>query len=177
MPSLYEYYNTGDDGYSWEYDVYWKAQTFTVGATGHTVSSVKLKLFRYGSPGTVTVSIRATDGSGHPTGPDLTSGTIDGNSLTTNSSGLWYEITLTEITLSASTKYAIVVRAPSGTGSNFLCWKRDGSSPTYTDGNEEDSSNSGGAWTSDATKDLMFEVWGNATGPPPSIDIILVQVM
>jgi len=116
----FEYYNTGDDSVGMAYSNYWVAQTFTVGATGHTVTSVKLLLCRAGSPGTVTVSIRATDGT-HPTGTDLTSGTIDGNSLTTNSAGAWYEIVLTEYPLSANTKYAIVVQAPSApSGENYL---------------------------------------------------------
>ncbi|GAJ19661.1 unnamed protein product [marine sediment metagenome] len=50
-------------------------------ATTHKITSVKLKLWKEGSPGTVTISIRATDGRGHPTGGDLCSGTINGNTI------------------------------------------------------------------------------------------------
>jgi len=159
--SLYEYYNTGDNDYWVAYDQYWQAQTFTVGATGHTVNLVKLKLYRYGSsPGTVTVSIRATDGT-HPTGADLTSGTIDGDSLTDVLPGLWYEIALTGYTLSANTKYAIVVRAPNGDESNYVSWRAYSYSPTYDGGNWERSIDSGGTWITETYSDLMFEVWGN----------------
>jgi len=82
---LYEYYNTGDDSSQSVYGSNWYAQTFT-SSIAHTITSVKLKLYRTGSPGTVTVSIRATDGSGHPILPDLCSGTTDGNTLPTATS-------------------------------------------------------------------------------------------
>ena len=62
--------------------------------------------------------------------------------------------------VSPSTKYAIVVRATSGTASNYVAWRRDTSSPTYADGNYEYSSNSGASWTSYTSYDFMFEVWG-----------------
>jgi hypothetical protein len=166
--SLYEYYNTGGNSftaiYGWQI---WKAQTFTVGAVGHTVTSVKLKLFRSENPGTFTVSIRATDGSGHPMGSDLTSGSMNGNSLITSTLGAWYEIVLTELSLSANTKYAIVVRVPSGDTDNNVHWKLDSTSPTYVEGNEETSNNEGGTWSSDTGSDFMFEVWSGGLPPPP----------
>jgi hypothetical protein len=159
MATLYEYYNSGDDSNIGFYGAYWFAQTFTP-EEAHKITSVKLKLFRLGSPGTITVSIRATDGSGHPTGWDLCSGTIDGNTLTTSAIGAWYEITLGDgYDLAASTKYAIIVRATSGNGSNKLYWRYDGSSPTYTGGNYEVYI---GGWSGDTAKDLMFEDWGEA---------------
>jgi len=165
-PQLYEYYNTGDDSSYPVYGVYWRAQTFTVGATGHTVSSVKLKLWRFGNPETVMVSIRATDGSGHPTGSDLTSGTINGNMLADAFPGQWYEIALVEYSLSANTKYAIVVRALSGNTNNYANWNADRSSSTYAGGNIEYSSNSGGTWGS-GSSDAIFEVWSGGLPPPP----------
>jgi hypothetical protein len=67
MTQLYEYYNTNPNGGGPAiYGVYWSAETFTVGADGHTVEYVKLKMYRAGSPGTVTVSIRAVDASDKP---------------------------------------------------------------------------------------------------------------
>ena len=91
--TLKDYYNTGDDGTPTLIGgVYWESQTFTASST-YDIGSVKLKLYRIGTPGTLTVSIRATDGNGQPTGADLASGTTDGNTLTTNTSGEWREIT------------------------------------------------------------------------------------
>ena len=163
--SLYEYYNTGNDAYGALYSVNWKAQTFTVNATGHTITSVKLLLEREEgvSPGTFTASIRATNVTdGHPTGDDLTNGTIDGN--TVSESATWYEINLTEYTLSASTKYAIVARVVNWAE---IYWLKDNSSPTYDGGNAEVSSNSGSTWSSTTDSDHMFEVWGSELPPPP----------
>jgi hypothetical protein len=121
------------------------------------------------------VSIKATDGSGHPTGDDLTSGTIDGNSLSTTPT--WYEIALTEYTLSAHTKYAIVVRAPNGNDLNLAPWRWDESSPTYAGGNREYSWDSGDTWDSSTSVDLMFEVWGTDITPPPTVTVNVTSVV
>jgi hypothetical protein len=165
MTTKYENYVTGDDYNYPFYGSYWIAQTFTVGATGHTITSVKLLLSRYGSPGTVTVSIRAVDENGHPTGDDLTSGTTDGNTLPVMDGGELREITLTEIDYSANTKCAIVVRALDGNGSNQLIWRQDTSSPSYAGGNQERSSNSGSTWAAQTDQDQIFEIWGNPIVP------------
>lgn len=161
MTTEYENYDGTENSDLIMYQVYWHAQTFTVGATAHTITSVKLKLWKDGNPGTFTVSIRAVDGSGHPTGSDLTSGTIDGNTFTTDGNGAWYEITFTEYTFLANTKYAIVCRALNGSYSphNDVVWR--GVNPGgYADGNSEQSNDSGGTW-SDTGRDNAFEVWGN----------------
>ena len=158
--TLYEYYNTGDDFSGYVRGANWSAQTFTP-SVAHKITSVKLKLYRLGNPGTVTVSIKATDGSGHPTGTDLCSGTIDGNTLTPTSPGLWYEITLgAGYNLAANTKYAIVVRATAGSSGNEVEWRADSSSPAYASGNCELSTNSGSSWTRYTAYDYMFEEWG-----------------
>jgi hypothetical protein len=157
--NLYEYYNTGEDNAVGFHSTYWMAQTFNA-TSDHSVTSVKLLLWRVGTIGTVTVSIRATDGGGHPTGSDLTSGTIDGNTLTTVPWGLWYEIALSPYDLTKDTKYAIVVRAPDATLPDNLRWSYD-STGTYAGGDMEDSSDSGTTWeTTLVDLDFMFEVWG-----------------
>lgn len=166
-PSLYESYTTGGtDGYNM-FGALWKAQTFTP-ATTHLITSVKLQMCRAGSPGTLTVSIRATDVNGHPTGADLCSGTIDGDTLTQCSTTFeWRDITFgAGYTLSASTKYAIVARAPSGTGENdCVRWKADGANALYEGGNFEQSANSGSNWTWIEHTDFMFEEWGVPVTP------------
>lgn len=163
--TLYEHYNTDDESTFWLYAQDWRAQTFTAEST-HSVTSVRLKLRREGSPGEVTVSIRATDGSGHPTGADLTSGTTDGNTLPTGASWEWREITLTPYFLTSGTKYAIVVRAPNGTSGNELRWRGDGSSPTYAGGEYGVSDDSGTTWAFYSIVDFMFEVWSE---PPTEV--------
>ena len=163
MATLYDYYNTDDDSYSSVGDLGWWAQTFTTTAA-YRISSVKLRVFRSGSPGILVVGIRATDGSGHPTGLDLCSGSTDSDTLTTDDAGEWREITLSGLDLATGTKYAIVVRAPDGfSPGNTLRWRcNDGG--TYAGGQMEYSDDSGVIWAGNATFDFMFETWGGAVG-------------
>jgi hypothetical protein len=159
MSTLYEYYNTGADSALSIYAANWGAQTFTP-AIAHKITSVKLLLYRTGSPGIITVSIRATDGSGHPTGEDLCSGTTNGDTLPTGSPYEWREITLGDgYDLSAGTKYAIVARMSGGDTDNRFLWRRDISGSAYAGGNLEYSTNSGSTWTGTG-HDFMFEDWG-----------------
>lgn len=161
MATKFEYYNTGED-FSFEVQTtVWDAQTFTPSAS-HTITSVKLLVGRLGaSLGTVIVSIRAVDGSGHPTGGDLCSGTTDGDTIVADPATEWREITFsTGHALAAGTVYSIVVRAPDATLGSILYWWADSSSPSYAGGNLEDSVDSGVNWDTYTAYDLMFEDWG-----------------
>jgi hypothetical protein len=161
MSTRYEYYNINDDAPYSLYGVSWAAQTFTP-LIAHKITSIKLKLERIGAPGTVTVSIRATDGSGTPTGGDLCSGSFDGNYLPEDPNWEWREITLGNgAILSANTMYAIVVRNPGGDLGNRIRWAVDETSPTYDRGTESTSMDSGVSWAVVPTYDLMFEEWGD----------------
>ena len=161
---LYEHYTTNDDATYASYGETWQAQTFTP-SEAHKITSVKLKLYRKGSPGTLTASIKATDGSGHPTGSDLCSGTINGNGLTEDTGGLWYVIALgAGYTLEADTKYAIILKALDGSYSNSGQWRVDESGGAYAGGRREVSYNGGSSWTGYTGMDFMFEDWGEPVG-------------
>jgi hypothetical protein len=165
MATLYDRYNTGDTNSEHiQGSGYWKAQTFTT-SVSYTITSVKLLLYRIGSPGDITVSIRATSG-GVPTGGDLTSATTyDGDTLTTDEDGEWIEFTFASTyALSAVTKYAIVVRAIDGTSGNVGKWRCDASAG-YTGGSDCDSDDAGSTWTADTTDDSLFECWGDTPVP------------
>lgn len=97
----------------------WYCGTFTAGST-YTITSIGLRLARNGTtPGTITVSIRATSG-GLPTGADLCSGTYDGSTIPTGTP-VWISITLGAGTsLSSGVTYAVIFRAPSGDSSNNI---------------------------------------------------------
>jgi hypothetical protein len=164
MATLYEYCTSAENNESVVFSNYWEAQSFIVGATGHRITSIKLKLSRYGSyPDVFTVSIRNADGSGRPTGSDLTSGSINGNSLPEYPTFAWTEIAVTSLTVSASTAYTIVFRAPYGDASNCVYYRISTSNP---DGSitASQSSDSGSSWSVATGWDAMFEVWG---GPLP----------
>jgi hypothetical protein len=155
-PQLYEGYTTGEDTYKGTSTSAWEAQTFTPAMT-HRLRYARLKLYRAGTPGVCTVGIRNTDISGHPTGPDLCQTTFNGNALTEGANGDWYTLWFSSpITLTAATRYAIVLRSQSG----GLRWRADGSSATYAGGNREYSTNSGTTWTTDPAADFTFEEHG-----------------
>ena len=160
----YEFFDAGDDSDAIFYGASWYAQTFTLGVVATNediaVNYVMLKLQRQGNPGNLTVSIRAVDALGKPYGPDLATGTIDGNTIPTTVGGTWVKIPLTAATLLAATKYAIVMRCPTGSGGNQLLWSTDSSAPAYAGGSEASSLNSGVTWTLEPTWDGYFEVWG-----------------
>lgn len=167
MSTRYEYFNTGDNNWERIFDVNWWGQNFTPSAA-HQITSVKLLLYKYGSPGQLTVSIRATDSNGAPTGSDLCSGTFDSSTLTTNTAGQWYEISLgSGYSLAAGTKYAIVCRATGGDSGNSVGW-RVKSSGGYAGGSFLYSTNSGSSWDYNnyAAWDAMFEEWGDASTTP-----------
>lgn len=126
-------------------------QTFTVTSGSHTVTSVYLHL-SYVTPtnNTITVSIRATSGK-HPTGSDLTSGTMSESLLT--SSLAWYQINMaTEYTLVNNTRYAIVVRDNS-TGTFYVGFSN------YA-GSEQLSVCWNSTWLN-TDGEASFQIWGN----------------
>lgn len=145
-------YDLGDDADLSVWGVNWEAQTFTVNIA-HDVEVIEIKCRRVGSPGNITIGIRAT-AAGLPTGADLTSVTFDGNALPT--SDLWIVRYVTAYSLSAATKYAPVIRAPDGDASNYLVWRSDGTAPGYAGGARCHSANSGGDWAEDVNNDFMF---------------------
>ncbi|GAH11590.1 unnamed protein product, partial [marine sediment metagenome] len=168
IPSvLYERYITGDTSTMISYGVQWHAQTFTVGNIGnnedHKITHVKLKLYKVGSPGAMTIGIRLTDGEGKPTGNDLCSVDHAGNSLP--SSAAWVDFAFpSPAVLFADTQYAIVLRTASGDAGNAVRWRVDITSPTYAGGTECGSGDSGGSWDAYPGNDFMFEEYGYPVG-------------
>lgn len=159
-PTLYETFTTGGNSDSAHiYGVNWEAQTFTVGTSSHTISEVSLSLKRSGAtPGTVTVSIRATS-SDVPAGADLTSATFNGNSLTTSYTTQLFIFT-SPVNVNASTEYSIVVRAIAGDSSNYILWQEN-SAGGLSNGTDANSTDSGSTWTKNATPDNLFSIYGD----------------
>lgn len=158
--SLFEYYSIGDNDVNSVADTKWEAQTFTPQIT-HIIKKVKIKIYRLGLPGIVSVGIRATDAEGKPTGTDLASGTIDGNTFTTDSSGAWYDIDLGNGTiLYSGIKYAIVL---GNSASGWARW-RVAVPSSYEGGTSLTSFDSGNTWGfctgGDGGYDTLFEEWG-----------------
>jgi len=156
QPQLYESY-AEESAYQNVYNNYWLCQTFTPAST-HKITSLKLKLCRVGSPGSGTVSIKATDVDGKPTGGDLCSASIDGNSLPESPEKLGFSLGA-GTNLQASTKYAIMFRFPSGNSSNYGRTRRMYPG-AYAGGAAVTSNDSGSTWEVVTDWDFVFEDWG-----------------
>lgn len=166
VDTKYEYFSTGDDTYVSIYGANTFGQTFTTSVTAHTASKIRLRLYRVGDPGTATVSIYRTTSS-LPTGSPIITGTINGSTLTTDTAGGFYFITLSEeVPLNTETMYAAVISAVDGDSSNKVCARVD-TGNGYSGGTQVSSTDGGNTWSATAANDLMFEVWG---GPSLAIE-------
>jgi uncharacterized repeat protein (TIGR01451 family) len=145
----------------------WIGQTFQAGVTGQ-LSRVDLNLFCSGCTGTtpnITVSIRATDAGGLPTGADLATATIPG--FNSGAGGFFTANFASPATLTAGTKYAIVARPVSNPSAGIYAYVIS-ATDAYPAGPRSTSSNSGGTWVIPASSpntDLGFITYmktGNA---------------
>lgn len=160
MAERYEYYITGDDAARTIADRHWCGVQFTP-AAAHKITSVKLKMYKVGSPPTITIGIYEVDGEGKPTGDALCSGSTLGSTLTTDTDGEWREITLgAGYNLDADTMYAIVAKAPGGSTVNCGKLRYDNDDGTYPGGGFLYTDDSGANWYIHEDDDAMFEDWG-----------------
>ena len=142
-PAEREFY--GSSWYALEFQPVWP----------HELWTFRLKFYREGSPGTVTVSIRSS-----LTGGDLATETFDGNLLTTDPAGEWKDIDFTtKVQLSAFASYYVVMRATSGNSTNSIHVICD-EDEVYGGGRNHYSGNSGASWSSHSTYCCIFEEFG-----------------
>ncbi|MBA7552362.1 hypothetical protein ES705_44923 [subsurface metagenome] len=170
-PVLYTGYNTGDDedGHHGIYPDYQEGQSFQVPVSLH-ITSVKLKVYRTGSPGDMTVAIQKGDVDGKPDGVDLGTKDVNCDAIAAASPGEWVTWAFAaSIAVEPWITYCIVVRGGVDAG-NELNWRNDGSDPTYLRGNLLYSSNAGVSWTTLPADDYMFEVWGQVEAGDEQIE-------
>lgn len=170
-PTLYERYTSGGDGDS---DHIWgsnlSAEQFTtddttqglITAIPHSVIKIRLLLQRYGSPGTVKVSLRTASAGVVNSSNDIVSGTLSGN-VFSSTAYTYQEFTMdTETALTTNTQYAIVVTAPDGDVNNYVKWWKDsGGGLANAVGNK--STDGGTTWTSTTPEDYLFQIYGYDT--------------
>jgi hypothetical protein len=95
---------------------------------------------------------------------DLASGTYDVSTITTDSGGEWIYIDLGAGTaLTASTSYTASLSFDV-IDINKMYLRLDASSPAYAGGSRRYTNNSGSSWTTDNTRDLMFETYSGSEG-------------
>ncbi len=168
MATVVDSYTSGIDGVDGIYgSTAWRTQTFTASAS-YTINSVILKLYKLGSPGTLTVQLTAVDASS-PVKPNLSdvkaSGTLDTSSVTTSSDGAEYTITFTTpVAITSGTQYAIVCDCRDADGANYLYWKKDTAGATYSGGTAGSSGDSGSSWTMYSATDYYFKTTSSSGG-------------
>lgn len=161
--TIKDYYNTGDDEARSAYGDIGRGQTFTA-TVSFVITRIKLLIYRGGSPGTVRVSIYDVGSDDGVPDTELTYVTFDGDTLTTDTDGEWYEINFTtQVTLTKGSEYAIVMLVSDGDASNYVDWRRD-SAGTY-DGGGLYSTDGGLYWELYPDLDFMFETYGTQTTP------------
>ncbi|HTP10971.1 MAG TPA: carboxypeptidase-like regulatory domain-containing protein, partial [Anaerolineae bacterium] len=134
----------------------WAGQTFQSPYTGQLV---QVDLYLYcdvctGTPPNITVSIRNTTGN-LPTGADLATATV--SNFTTSSDGFLSAVFAAPPTLTAGTRYAIILRAASAYTNGTLYYTRSTGS-VYANGRQVTSANSGGTWAG-AANDIGFKTY------------------
>ncbi|MBA7580050.1 hypothetical protein ES708_21936 [subsurface metagenome] len=151
----YESYDWGKTAHFNLWDNIWWSQSFTP-QTSHTITSVRLRMKRKGSPGMLYVNIKAADAAHKPTGPVLASGTINANTFTTALWGDWYLIDLGDgVALTAGTEYCVECHIVGGSSSNGVHW--EGATTTlYPNGTGCVSSDTGSSWTPYPAYGLYF---------------------
>ena len=137
-------------------------QSFQIGSTA-TIDKVRLWLKKTGSPtGTLTCRIETNSGS-NPSGTLANANAT----VTAAESGLstsygWIEFDFgTNFSLTGATTYWIVLSTDrTASGTNYVEWGADGSSPSYASG--EMRSEASAAWSAES-KDAVFEVYQQTT--------------
>ena len=140
-----------------------RAQSFQIGTTVK-IKSIQVYMRRGTAVGNITARIETNSGS-LPTGTLVdTNATATVTNANVGTSNGWIEFTFsTAFNLTASTTYWLVLQSAAfGSETGAFQVRVDGSSPTYTNGNLATKSGAG-AWSADATKDMLFRVNGNAT--------------
>jgi hypothetical protein len=170
----FESYTTGDDQYYYTYTTNWRAQVFTA-SDNYTITSVKLFLYRTADdPGTLYASIRNV-ASDKPTGGDLCVGNRSATDLPTGSPYMWATFTFSSgYGLTEGVQYAIVFRAPSGTGTSCAAKIRyDDTAASYSGGDLCLSNDGGSGWTAYSGDDALFETYGEGGTPnEPTMDTL-----
>ena len=178
--NLQEYWIGTPDDENSVCTIYSAGQTFTVGSVSgqgdFTLNKISIKMFRTGSPGNIVVRIKATDGSNDPTGSDISTGTFNGNSMTTGTGGEFYNATMTDVDLIEGETYFIYATALDGTWSTDRAnWKKDRYDGGYGGGVGYVSGDNITTWSimDSSQTDFAFKTWGSGRSTDSSPNITL----
>lgn len=158
-------YTTGDDSYL---PCYASPTNETLGqsftTTGsYEISSIDLKLYKFGTvTSDLNINLYATS-SGLPTGDSLSSGSLSKDVVTTSSAGDWYGVGMSAYTLNATTQYAIVLSTSQAGSSSGYAWRIDATSASFADGV---ALKGYPTWAEQTGKDFMFSIYSTGASVP-----------
>ena len=142
----------------------WLGQSFTVGYSffkaDYQTCKVRLRGYRVGDPGTITVNLKAADGDGKPTGDVLATGTFDASTLTDDTGGETFNVQFSSsATVLNGVQYAYEIYTDSADVNNNLVLQTSafddyGTGTEY--GTALTSTNAGGTWLRPSGRDLYF---------------------
>lgn len=114
--------------------------------------------------------LRATDGAGKPTGPDIAHTTLSPTGAYFYEPGKWRRFDFMAFPQVPAGKYALVFSVPDA--ADWLRYKlrADETAPDYPGGEAFISSDAGATWNPVAGTDILFEVWGWPPPPAPPPD-------
>ena len=142
----------------------WAGQSFTA-MKSYTLNRIDLHLDKGpgDNVGDIIVGLYNVDGEGHPdiVGGALATGIIP--NVDVPEIPAWVRCDLSAYNVSVDTKYCVVVHGYSLNSSNVLFWSYDDyvSSSDYAGGDMEWSTDSGGAWVTTTTFDMLFRCYGS----------------
>lgn len=158
---LYESCTTGDTSIGTVYGAQWVSQGFQT-TIAHNVSSIWLKMYRYGYPGIMTVKLQGSTAAGLPNGTTVWLGGRNASEFTNVAPGAWYNFSDSPPTqLLPATNYTIVVCVE-----GYQVGWRLAIPGTYPGGHLGVSTDNGYSWTDGpgaiyAQWDALFEIWGD----------------
>lgn len=151
----------------------WMGQVFTPSVSGNLVS-VTIPLHKSGTPATFELAVRAEDGAGKPTGPDLAVATIIAADVPTTTNDI-QKVTLTfgsPPALVGGTKYCLIGRQlgdANGPTTQFYRWYASGTTSNYSGGTGFWTNNSGSSWNT-ITNDFCFVTKMDVAVATPGLD-------
>lgn len=160
MAEKLEYFDSGGNTTPAVYIDRWYCQTFTPQVNA-TLGYCRVYINKSGTPtDSLTLAIKATDGEGKPTGPNLTEITLPHTSIGTSLA--WITFNFPDIDIENGTKYALIL----STGAAFLGYGwRGNTAGGYPRGECWQSQNQGSSWLSQVME-VFFEAWGTEIKAP-----------
>lgn len=152
-------YTTGGDTASLFGSTNWRAQSFTTGAGITNIAQVAVRL-KYNTGTADVVRCRIFDDNGGKPGSLVSGADVSTSSALTNTSYKWLRFVFTpSVTLSAGTKYWIVLSSAGSSATDTYHTQIDSTSSTYSGGEFAYSNDSGANWTVDSGQDILFRTY------------------